>query len=183
MGLVVGLVLALALLSAGGGLAIHLFVHFRKLEWTPAPQMVAAAFERGRRDREAGQAFDPSVFAVVSMILANAYHRGFALETHRIEMARAQNALDERTMEVDGSRAEGLRLLHELHMMDLPTNLNEATLGRVVYLLGRELRAARARALMEESSADAAFGPMSQRTSAPPSASPSSVAESSPQIH
>jgi hypothetical protein len=182
MDMMVGLLLGIALLCVGGGLAVRLLVRFGKLEWVPTPTAIQAAFERGCHDRQNGNAFAPPLSTPISAILISAYHRGYAQETHRIETQRLQNMIDGCSVELEGSKREGLRLLRELHTMGLPCDLQEATLGRVVYLLGRELRVSRIHASMVEAGADEAFGPMSQNYSAPSSTFSSST-ETHQQIH
>ncbi len=164
MGIVVGLVIGLALLAVGAGLAVSLLVRFGKLEWVAPQDIIDEAHELGRDDRRANRPFSPPPSTLISSMALSSYQRGYEVEVHRAEMQRMRNMVDEWRVEVEGSKREAVRSLHELHLFPLPANLHEAPLGRAVYLLARELRAARV--MMWSADGDGVeeeFGPMSQQ--------------------
>lgn len=164
MGVVVGLVIGLALLAVGGGAAVYVLVRLGKLEWVAPQSAIDEAYALGREDKRANRQFSPPASVLVSSTAMSSYHRGYEVEAHKLEMQRMKNRVDEWRMEVEGSKREALRSLRELHLFPLPTNLDEAPLGRAVYLLARELRAARVMAWSADGDkADDEFGPMSQQ--------------------
>jgi hypothetical protein len=163
MGIVVGLLIGLALLAVGGGGAVHLLVRMGKLEWVAPQDVVDDVNALGREDRKRNRPFSPPQAALVSSTTMSSYHRGYEVESHRIEMQRMWNRVEEWMGEVEGSKREAIRSLRDLHLFPLPLNLDEAPLGRAVYLLSRELRAARVMAWSAEDEKDSEFGPMSQQ--------------------
>lgn len=164
MGMMVTAFFVLALLAIGGGGTVFLLVHLGKLEWVAPQSVVDEAYTSGFEDRKNHRPFSPPAAALVSSATMSAYHRGYDIEAHRLEMQRMKNNVDEWRSEVDGSKREAIRTLRELHLFPLPTNLDEAPLGRAVYLLARELRAARvALWSVDGDGVEEEFGPMSQR--------------------